>query len=81
MTFLDDVEFAGGPPPQSSQSRVTIDLHTQEMLGNHDYADGRPAASDCPFPSDVGSMASSPISTVRLRQRVSAVGIEHLPAS
>eukprot|EP00959_Pyramimonas_sp_CCMP1952_P396661 8310988-Pyramimonas_sp.AAC.1 len=55
-TFLDDVEYAGGPPPQSIQSRVTLDLHTREMVGNHGYADGRPAAADCLFPSDADSM-------------------------
>eukprot|EP00959_Pyramimonas_sp_CCMP1952_P388299 8136827-Pyramimonas_sp.AAC.1 len=43
-TFLDDVESAVGPPLQSIQSRVTIGLLTQEMIGNHGYADGRPAA-------------------------------------
>ena len=41
--FLDDMESVGGPPPQSIQSRVTIDLHTQEMIGSHEYIDGCPA--------------------------------------
>eukprot|EP00959_Pyramimonas_sp_CCMP1952_P044366 927147-Pyramimonas_sp.AAC.1 len=55
-TFLDDVESPGGPPPHSIQSRVTIDLHTHDMIGNHGYADGRPTAAERQFPPDIDPM-------------------------
>eukprot|EP00959_Pyramimonas_sp_CCMP1952_P372576 7802263-Pyramimonas_sp.AAC.1 len=41
--FLDDVEYAGGPPLQSIQSHV---------IGNRSYVDGRPAESVDSFPSE-----------------------------
>eukprot|EP00959_Pyramimonas_sp_CCMP1952_P403692 8459542-Pyramimonas_sp.AAC.1 len=40
--FLDSVESAGGPPPHAVQTRVTIDLHAHELIGNHSYVDRRP---------------------------------------
>eukprot|EP00959_Pyramimonas_sp_CCMP1952_P107507 2247542-Pyramimonas_sp.AAC.1 len=55
-TFLSDVESAGGPPPHSIQSRTTIDLHKHQTIGTRGYADGRPSAAECQFPSDIGSM-------------------------
>eukprot|EP00959_Pyramimonas_sp_CCMP1952_P057723 1204766-Pyramimonas_sp.AAC.1 len=39
--FLDNVESAGGPPSHAVQTRVTIDLHTHDLFGNHSYVDGR----------------------------------------
>eukprot|EP00959_Pyramimonas_sp_CCMP1952_P171072 3574503-Pyramimonas_sp.AAC.1 len=55
-TCLDDVESAGGPPPRSIRSRVPLDLHAHEMIGNHGYADGRPAIAECLFPSGLDCM-------------------------
>eukprot|EP00959_Pyramimonas_sp_CCMP1952_P307496 6436339-Pyramimonas_sp.AAC.1 len=50
-TLLDDVESAGGSPPRSVQSRVTLDLHAHEMIGSHGYADGEPRPAEHAFPS------------------------------
>eukprot|EP00959_Pyramimonas_sp_CCMP1952_P270766 5660529-Pyramimonas_sp.AAC.1 len=44
-TCLDDVGSAGGPPPHSIRSRVTIDLRTHDIICNRGYADGWPTTA------------------------------------
>ena len=54
--YLDDVESAGGPPPHAVFTRVTEDLHSQELIGTHSYVDGRPAEPVSSFPSSLDSV-------------------------
>ena len=41
-SFLDDLESVGGPPPQSVQTRTTIDLHSQSTSENVDVGRMKP---------------------------------------
>ena len=55
--FLDIADASGIPPPSCAvQTRVTTDMHTQELLATHSYTDGRPDASEQSFPTDVDSV-------------------------
>ena len=41
-SYLDDPGIMGGPPIQSIRSRTTHELHTQDVIAEHDYVKGRP---------------------------------------
>ena len=49
-SYLDDPAVVGGPPLRSVKSRITLELHTQDVIVEHDYVDGKPlqSASDDP---------------------------------
>ena len=40
-TVLEDASLAGGPPRASLRSRTTRQLHTQEIIAEHQYIDGK----------------------------------------
>ena len=44
-TYLDDPSVVGGPPRHTIKSRTTHELHTQDVIAEHDYVDGRPVQS------------------------------------
>ena len=55
--FLDIADAEGAAPPACSvRTRVTTDMHTQELIATHKYKDGKPVATEQAFPTDVDSV-------------------------
>ena len=50
--FLDIADVMGAaPPPCAVRTRVTTDMHTQELIATHSYTDGKPDTSEQKFPT------------------------------